>query len=117
MPKIRVELPAHLRTLAHISGHEVSVEVTAPATVRLVLEALEAAYPMLCGTIREHVTLERRAYLRFFACQQDLSLDPQDAPLPATVIDGREPLIILGAVAGGTTAVDGGRLPIIPIAN
>jgi molybdopterin synthase sulfur carrier subunit len=117
MPTIRVELPTHLRTLAQISGHEVSVEVPAPATVRLVLDALEAAYPMLCGTIREHATLERRAFLRFFACQQDLSLDSQDAPLPAAVVNGREPLIILGAVAGGTTAVDGGGLPIIPTLN
>ncbi len=104
MPTIRVELPAHLRTLAHISGHEVCVEVSAPATIRVVLDALEAAYPMLCGTIRDHATLERRAFLRFFACQQDLSLDSADAPLPAAVVNGREPLIILGAVAGGTIA-------------
>ena len=101
MTTIRVELPAHLRVLARISGHEVSVEVSAPATVRVVLDALEAAYPMLCGTIRDHVTLQRRAFLRFFACQQDLSLDSPDAPLPAAVVNGREPLIILGAVAGG----------------
>lgn len=108
MPNIRVELPAHLRTLARITGHEVCVEVPAPATVRLVLDALEATYPMLCGTIREHVTLERRAFLRFFACQQDLSLDSPDVPLPAAVVNRREPLIILGAVAGGTDAIGGG---------
>ncbi len=101
MPTIRVELPAHLCTLARISGYEVSVEVPAPATVRVVLDALEAAYPMLSGTICDHVTLERRAFLRFFACQQDLSLEPTDAPLPAAAVNGREPFIILGAVAGG----------------
>jgi hypothetical protein len=101
MIRIRVELPAHLRTLARISGHEVSVEVAAPATVRGVLDALEAAYPALLGTIRDQVTLERRAFLRFFACQLDISHDAQDAALPAAVVDGREPLIILGAVAGG----------------
>ena len=98
---IRVELPAHLRTLAHISGHEVRVQVPGEPTVRAVLDALEAEFPMLCGTIRDHVTLERRAFLRFFACMQDISFDPTDAPLPAAVVDGREPLIILGAVAGG----------------
>jgi sulfur-carrier protein len=99
---IRVELPAHLRTLARISGHEVRVEVAGEPTIRNVLDALEATYPMLCGTIRDHVTLERRAFLRFFACQQDLSLDSVDAPLPQPVVSGAEPLIILGAVAGGS---------------
>lgn len=98
---IRVELPAHLRTLARIAGHEVRVEVAGEPTIRKVIDALEAAYPMLCGTIRDHVTLERRAFLRFFACQQDLSLDSVDAPLPQPVVAGSEPLIILGAVAGG----------------
>jgi hypothetical protein len=102
MPIIRAELPAHLRTLARISGHEVALDVLAPPTVRATLDALEAAYPMLRGTVRDQVTGERRAFLRFFACQQDISLESMDAPLPAAVAGGREPLIILGAVAGGT---------------
>jgi hypothetical protein len=101
MPTIRVELPAHLRTLARIGGHELALDVAAPPTIAAVLDALEAAYPMLLGTIRDQVTRERRAFLRFFACQQDLSLDPPDMPLPETVANGTEPLIILGAVAGG----------------
>jgi sulfur-carrier protein len=101
MPSIRVELPAHLRTLARVSCHEVVLDVPAPPTIGATLDALEATYPMLCGTIRDHSTLERRAFLRFFACQQDISFDPTDAPLPTAVVDGREPLIILGAVAGG----------------
>jgi molybdopterin synthase sulfur carrier subunit len=99
--RIRVELPAHLRTLARVSGHEVSLDVPTPPTVAATLDALEAAYPMLCGTIRDHDTRERRAFLRFFACQQDISLDSPNAPLPDAIADGREPLIILGAVAGG----------------
>jgi len=99
---VRVELPTHLRTLAGITGgHEVRIEAAAPPTVRTVLDALEAAYPMLRGTIRDQVTHERRAFLRFFACQQDLSLDSPDAPLPDAIANGVEPLIILGAVAGG----------------
>jgi sulfur-carrier protein len=98
---LRVELPAHLRTLARIPGHEVALEVPSPPTVRSALDALEAAYPMLAGTIRDHVTQERRAFLRFFACRQDISLDPPDTPLPDAVANGSEPLIILGAVAGG----------------
>jgi molybdopterin synthase sulfur carrier subunit len=101
MTAIRVELPAHLRTLARIAGHEVCVEVAGAPTVRTTLDALEAAYPMLSGTIRDHVTKERRAFLRFFCCQQDISHDSPDAPLPAAVVNGREPLIVLGAVAGG----------------
>jgi molybdopterin synthase sulfur carrier subunit len=101
VPIIRVELPAYLRTLARISGHEVTVEVDGEPTIRAVLDSLEAAYPMLCGTIRDHVTQERRAFLRFFACQQDISHDPMDAPLPEAVVRGDEPLIVLGAVAGG----------------
>ena len=101
MPTIRVELPAHLRTLARVSGHEVALDVPAPPTIATVLDALEAAYPMLCGTVRDHVTHERRAFLRFFACQQDISLDPPDTPLPVAIVRGTEPLIILGAVAGG----------------
>jgi len=97
---IRVELPQHLRTLAHVSG-EVKLEVTAPVTQRSVLDALEARYPMLQGTIRDHVTQQRRAFLRFFACQEDLSHEPLDAPLPAAVASGAEPLLIIGAIAGG----------------
>jgi sulfur-carrier protein len=97
---IRVMLPQHLRTLAHV-GVEVSIEVEGPASLRSVLDALEAAYPMLRGTIRDHVTLQRRPFLRFFACEEDLSHDPPDAPLPAPVASGVEPLIIIGAIAGG----------------
>jgi len=104
MPSIRVELPAHLRTLARVAGHEVRVEVAGPATVRSVLDALEAEYPMLRGTIRDHGTQRRRDFLRFFACQQDLSLDSPDVPLPDAVASGAEPLIVLGAVAGGCVA-------------
>lgn len=98
--RIRVELPHHLRTLASVPGHEVTVTVEQP-TVRAVLDALEAEYPMLCGTIRDHGTRERRAFLRFFACMQDISLQSPEAALPDAVRDGREPLIVLGAVAGG----------------
>jgi hypothetical protein len=98
--KVRVLLPAHLRTLARVQG-EVTVEVDEPVTQRSVLGAVEAAYPMLCGTIRDHVTLERRAFLRFFACEQDLSHESADAPLPEEVAAGREPLLVIGAVAGG----------------
>jgi molybdopterin synthase sulfur carrier subunit len=98
---IRVELPAHLRTLAQIAGHEVQVDVAEPS-IRTVLDALEAAYPMLRGTIRDQVTGERRAYMRLFACQQDVSFESVDAPLPEAVVRGAEPLIILGAVAGGS---------------
>ena len=97
---IRVELPQHLRTLARVSG-EVTLEVAAPVTQRSVLDALEARYPMLQGTIRDHVTQQRRAFLRFFACQEDLSHEPLDAPLPAAVASGAEPLLIIGAIAGG----------------
>jgi molybdopterin synthase sulfur carrier subunit len=97
---IRIMLPQHLRTLAHV-GPEVSIEVEDPASVRSVLDALEAAYPMLRGTIRDHVTLQRRPFLRFFACEEDLSHEPPDAPLPAAVVSGAEPLIIIGAIAGG----------------
>jgi hypothetical protein len=98
---IRVELPHHLRTLARIPGHEVTLEVSSPPTIATVLDALETAYPMLRGTIRDHATLQRRAFLRFFACRQDISLDPPDTPLPDAIARGLEPLIILGAVAGG----------------
>ena len=97
---IRVELPAHLRTLARIGG-EVSVVVEGPVTQRAVLDALENAYPVLRGTIRDHGTLKRRAFLRFFACEQDLSHEPPDAALPAKVASGAEPFLIIGALAGG----------------
>jgi len=97
---VRVVLPYHLRTLAHVSG-EVSLEVRGPVTQRSVLDALESRYPMLQGTIREHGTLQRRAFLRFFACEEDLSHEPPDTPLPEAVATGKEPFIVIGAIAGG----------------
>ncbi len=97
---IRVILPTHLRNLAHV-GSEVTLQVAAPVTQRSVLDALEARYPMLRGTIRDHVTLQRRAFLRFFACEEDLSHEPPDAPLPDSVASGKEPFIVIGAIAGG----------------
>jgi hypothetical protein len=97
---IRIELPAHLRNLARV-GNEVTVDVDGPVTVRAVLDALEASYPVLRGTIRDHVTHERRPFLRFFACEQDLSLEPPDAPLPPAVARGAEPFLVVGALAGG----------------
>ncbi len=97
---IRVILPQHLRTLAHVGG-EVQLEVDGQPTLRSVLDALEARYPMLRGTIRDHVTQQRRPFLRFFGCEEDLSHDPPDAPLPEAVVSGKEPLVILGAIAGG----------------
>jgi molybdopterin synthase sulfur carrier subunit len=97
---IRVILPQHLRTLAH-TGAEVTLEVEAPVTLRSALDALEARYPMLSGTIRDHVTLQRRPFLRFFACEEDLSHDSPDAALPDAVASGKEPLLIIGAIAGG----------------
>ncbi len=97
---ITVVLPAHLRTLAHVTG-DVKLEVQGPVTQRSVLDALEARYPMLRGTIRDHVTQERRPFLRFFACEGDLSHESPDAPLPAAVASGAEPLFIIGAIAGG----------------
>jgi sulfur-carrier protein len=97
---IRVVLPAHLRTLARLGG-EVAVQVEGRATVGAVLDALEAQYPMLCGTLRDHVTGQRRAYVRFFACQEDLSHDGPDAELPPAVASGAEPFLIIGAIAGG----------------
>jgi molybdopterin converting factor small subunit len=97
---IRVELPAHLRTLARVDG-EVTLDVTGRATQRAVLDALEASYPMLRGTIRDYVTQERRPFLRFFACEEDLSHDPPDAPLPDAVARGVEPFLVVGAMAGG----------------
>jgi sulfur-carrier protein len=97
---IRVILPPHLRTLAQVRG-DLNLEVESPVTQRSVLDAIEARYPMLCGTIRDHVTQERRPFLRFFACEKDLSHESPDAPLPEAVASGTEPLIILGAIAGG----------------
>jgi molybdopterin converting factor small subunit len=97
---IRVWLPGHLRTLANIDG-EVHLEVQGAATQRSVLDALEARYPMLKGTIREHVTGKRRSFLRFFACQEDLSHESPDAPLPDAVVSGAEPFLVVGAIAGG----------------
>jgi sulfur-carrier protein len=97
---IRVWLPAHLRTLARV-GSEITVEVDGRATLRSVLDALEARYPVLRGTLRDHITLERRPYVRFFACEQDLSLDSPDTPLADAVANGAEPLLIIGAIAGG----------------
>jgi sulfur-carrier protein len=97
---IRVVLPAHLRTLARIGG-EVKLDVEGQPTVRSVLDALEASYPMLSGTIRDHVTQQRRPYVRFFACGQDLSHDSPDTPLPEAVTTEAEPFLVVGAVAGG----------------
>ena len=97
---IHVVLPAHLRTLAQIKG-DVNLEVAAPVTQRSVLDALEASYPMLRGTIRDQVTQQRRAFVRFFACKEDLSHESPDAPLPDAVAQGMEPLLVVGAIAGG----------------
>ena len=97
---IRVILPPHLRSLAQIEG-EVQVEVKGQATQRSVLDALEVSYPTLRGTIRDHFTQKRRAFLRFYACQEDLSNEPPDAPLPNAVQNGEEPLLVIAAVAGG----------------
>ena len=97
---IRVVLPAHLRTLARVDG-EVKLAVEGQVTQRAVLDALEACYPMLRGTIRDHVTHQRRAFVRFFACEQDLSHEPPDAPLPDAVAMGAEPFLVVGAMAGG----------------
>ena len=97
---IRVVLPQHLRTLARVSG-EVTLEVTSPVTQRAILDALETRYPMLRGTVRDHVTHKRRAFVRFFACEQDLSHEPPDTPLPDAVVTGSEPFLIVGAMAGG----------------
>jgi hypothetical protein len=97
---IRVVIPYHLRTLARVDG-EVALDVAGPITQRSILDALEAKFPMLRGTIRDHVTLERRPMLRFFACEEDISLDPPDAPLPEAIATGAEPFFIIGAIAGG----------------
>jgi sulfur-carrier protein len=97
---IRVVLPPHLRGLASVTG-EVELEIKGPATQRSVVDALEASYPMLRGTIRDHVTQQRRPFLRFFACEEDLSHESPDTPLPDAVVSGKEPLLIVGAIAGG----------------
>ena len=98
---IRIVLPPHLRGLARLGSAEVSLEVNGTATLRTVLDALEASYPMLRGTIRDHVTQQRRPFLRFFACEEDLSHEALDTPLPEAVVSGKEPLLIVGAIAGG----------------
>ena len=97
---IRVVLPYHLRTLAHVDA-EVKLDISGPVTQRAVLDALEARYPMLRGTIRDHVTFKRRAFVRFFACEQDLSHESPDVPLPEAVASGAEPYYVVGAIAGG----------------
>ena len=98
--EVRVALPFHLRNLAHV-GNELTLEITGPITQRSVLDALEARYPMLRGAIRDHDTLQRRPFLRFFACEQDLSHESPDAPLPEAVASGKEPFLVIGAIAGG----------------
>jgi hypothetical protein len=97
---VRVELPYHLRRLAHLDG-EVTLEVPSPVTPRAIIDALETRFPMLGGTIRDYATGERRAYLRFFACEQDISFNGLDAPLPDAVASGKEPFMVVGAIAGG----------------
>lgn len=97
---IRVVLPFHLRNLARV-GDEVQLEVPAPVTIRAVVDALEEKFPVLRGTIRDHDTLKRRPFIRYFACKEDLSLDPPDTPLPEAVVNGNEPFLIVGAMAGG----------------
>jgi molybdopterin synthase sulfur carrier subunit len=105
---IRVELPAHLRTLAGV-GNEVTVEVVGQATLRSVLDALEACYPVLRGTIRDHITAQRRPFVRFFACEQDLSHELPDSPLPDAVATGAEPFLVVGAMSGGSGRTKGRR--------
>ncbi len=97
---IRVVLPFHLKKLAGVPG-EVELDVPAPVTVRSVLDTLEARYPVLCGTIRDHVTSKRRPFLRFFACKEDISLEPPETALPEAIVNGTEPFLIVGAMAGG----------------
>lgn len=97
---IRIRLPYHLRNLARVED-EISLEASVPVTIRTVLDALEARYPMLRGTIREHDTGQRRPFLRFFACVEDWSLEPVDKPLPPAIAEGHEPLLVIGAIAGG----------------
>lgn len=97
---IRIILPAHLRTLARVEG-EVALDVKGTVTQRAVLDALESRYPVLKGTIRDHGTLKRRPFLRYYACQEDLSLEPPDTPLPEAIVSGKEPFLIIGSIAGG----------------
>ncbi len=97
---IRVELPYHLRNLARVDG-EVELDIASPATVKGLLDTLEARYPVLRGTIRDHGTLKRRAFVRFFACKEDISLAPPEMPLPEEIVSGAEPFMIVGAMAGG----------------
>jgi hypothetical protein len=97
---IRVVLPFHLRNLSRVDG-EVELDVAAPVTIRAVIDTLEARYPVLRGTIRDHDTLKRRPFVRFFACKEDLSLEPPDTPLPDEIVNGAEPFLIVGAMAGG----------------
>ena len=101
MPTLRIDLPLHLRRLANIPGHELTLDIPPPATIDSTLDAIEARYPMLRGAIRDHVTRERRPFLRFFVCAEDWSHLPTDTPLPDPILTAREPLIILGAIAGG----------------
>jgi len=98
---IRVELPAHLRTLARLKGSEIQLDVAGPVTPAAILDAIEARFPMLVGTMRDHVTLKRRPLVRFFVCEKDVSHDSPDAPLPEAVAAGTEPFLIIGAIAGG----------------
>ncbi len=111
---IRVVLPPHQRTMSK-TGWEVELEVSSPVTQRAVLDALEAKYPMLAGTIRDHVTKQRRPFLRFFACEEDLSHESPDAPLPEAVASGKEPFLIIGAIAGGCLSVskETGKQPVL----
>jgi hypothetical protein len=97
---IRVTIPYHLRVISGVTG-EIQLEVQPPVTLRSVLDALEARYPMLRGTIRDHITHKRRAFLRYYACEQDFSLEPLDAPLPEAVARGQQPFLVVGAIAGG----------------
>ena len=101
MPEIRVVLPQHLQTLARVPDREVSIAVEEAVTVRTILDAVEARFPQLRGTIRDHDTFKRRAFVRFFACEEDWSHAPPDDPLPAAVADGKEPFLVVGAMAGG----------------
>ena len=98
---IRVVLPFHLRNLARVADSEVTLEVAGPVTIKAVLDALEAKYPALCGTIRDHGTLKRRPFIRYFACKEDFSLEPPETPLPDEIVRGKEPFLIVGAMAGG----------------
>ena len=100
MAAIRVSLPTHLKTLSHVDG-EIVVEVDGAVTQRTVIDAVESKYPMLCGTIRDHVTKKRRPFIRFYACEEDLSNEDLDAPLPEAVVSGRETYLVIGAMAGG----------------